>query len=380
MDVLVFVRHPAGGIRTYISYVYGSSGLHIDNLYVLSPEAHQLKGILEPIPAFRKHIQAESNIRSLLQVLWEALRARRPDILHSHGFTAGVLAAAPARLLGIRHIVTTHDVFLDGQFSGISGLLRKFLIGRFLSMATVINPVGEDAANNLVDTYPHLAKKEKVVPIRNGIAVERFQTNEVRDVRGEGAVPEQALLVGFFGRFMAQKGFGTLVNAVEQWNRDSDSRPLHVACFGWGGFIREEQASLRSRGLEDFFHFFSSTDEMGAALRGVDAVVMPSKWEACPLLPMEAMVAGVPVIASDCIGLREVTKNTPALMFSKGSDVELLSQLRHFDRESNLIKTTAKNFRKEAAQRFSVDSTAAALQSLYSRLLRRSYRESDRVV
>lgn len=52
---------------------------------------------------------------------------------------------------------------------------------------------------------------------------------------------------------MAQKGFGLLVNALERWNESRPHRPLHVCCFGWGGFIREEQADIKRRGLADFF-------------------------------------------------------------------------------------------------------------------------------
>jgi glycosyltransferase involved in cell wall biosynthesis len=47
-------------------------------------------------------------------------------------------------------------------------------------------------------------------------------------------------------------------------------------------------------------------------LRQLDLLVMPSLWEACPLLPMEAMAVGVPVLGSDCIGLREVLRDTPS--------------------------------------------------------------------
>lgn len=368
MDILVFARHPGGGIRTYIYYVYGHPNMTDHTVRLLTPKTASMASLLEGVPNCKEHIQSKESSTALLRKLWEVLRSSPPAILHSHGFTAGLLAAVPARVLGIPHVVTTHDVFLDGQFPGVVGKLKQWVIGRVLNLATAINPVGQDARQNLIESYPYLSKGTKVVGIRNGIKTSAFLTNHVRDVRSEGQVPFQALLVGFFGRFMAQKGFGLLVNAVEEWNESASRRPLHVACFGWGGFIREEQAELKKRGIDRYFHFFPSTDDMSAALRGVDAVVMPSRWEACPLLPMEAMVAGVPVVGSDCIGLREVAQDTPVLLFESGSAAGLLQRLEELDDRESELKRISAEFRPQAAQRFDVDRTVGLLRDLYEKI------------
>jgi glycosyltransferase involved in cell wall biosynthesis len=170
---------------------------------------------------------------------------------------------------------------------------------------------------------------------------------------------------------MAQKGFGLLVDAVESWNNSGKLRPLHVCCFGWGGFIREEQESIARRELKEYFHFFPGTDEMGAAIRGVDVVVMPSRWEACPLLAMEVMVAGKPLIASNCIGLKEVTNNTPALIFEVGSLSQLLEQLSLFESRQEHFAVEFSNFRDVAAERFDVSATAESLLGVFNSVLDR---------
>lgn len=368
MKVLVLSRHPSGGIRTYFRYVYGHSSMSDVSLTFMNPETDAMAPIVASLGNVSEVVVAGNSTKSLFTNLLQYLKRSKPDLIHSHGFTAAILASVPARLLGIKHIATTHDVFLPGQFPGPSGMLKRWVIGKVLALCTVINPVGEDARANLEQTYPALAKRNKVRAIRNGIETNAFMIDECRNLRDEATVPEQAILVGFFGRFMAQKGFGLLVDAVEQWNRGTPNRPLHVACFGWGGFIREEQASISARGLSEYFHFFSGTDEMAKALRGVDAVVMPSRWEACPLLPMEAMVAGTPVIGSRCIGMNEVTSNTPALLFDVNSVSGLLDNLKRFERESVEIKAQAATFREEASSRFDVGQTAISLRELYQRV------------
>ncbi|RBP71956.1 glycosyl transferase family 1 [Marinobacter nauticus] len=251
------------------------------------------------------------------------------------------------------------------------GTFKKYIMARLFSLARVVNPVGDDAAENFRATFPALTGKGRVVAVRNGIKSAAFLGADSRALRKEAGIPDNSLVVGFFGRFMAQKGFGLLVDAVESWNNSGKHRPLHVCCFGWGGFIREEQESIARRELKEYFHFFPGTDEMGAAIRGVDAVVMPSRWEACPLLAMEVMVAGKPLIASNCIGLKEVTKNTPALIFEVGSLSQLVEQLSLFESRQEYFAVEFSNFRDVAAERFDVSATAESLLGVFNSVLDR---------
>lgn len=362
--VLVFARHPGGGIRTYFRYVYGQPCMADMELVFITPASTAMDPILSILKNSRGHITSGGNSFSLFWALFKNLFTVRFDLIHSHGFTAGMLAAIPARVFRIPHVVTTHDVLLEPQFRGLKGRLRKWVVGRLLGLASVINPVGKDAGRNLIETYPFLDKPGKVVEVQNGIDIEHFHVERIRNLRQEASLPDGSFLLGFFGRFMAQKGFGTLVNAVELWNQYHPEDPVIVACFGWGGFIREEQAALKARSLEQYFRFFPNTNDMPEALRGVDAVVMPSRWEACPLLPMEAFVAGVPVIATQCIGLAEVTKDTPTISFEIGSPESLVEALAYFREHQQEIAGQVKAYRAEAAKRFDVQLTASRLRVL----------------
>ena len=94
---------------------------------------------------------------------------------------------------------------------------------------------------------------------------------------------------------------------------------------------------------------------------------MPSKWEACPLLPMEVMVSGRPLIASNCIGMNEVTAGSPALVFDVGSVQGLLAQLTKFESKQSEITSDFYNYREVAAGRFDVSVTASKLGQLFER-------------
>jgi glycosyltransferase involved in cell wall biosynthesis len=362
--VLVFARHPSGGIRTYFRYVYGNSAMDDVRLSFVTPKSEELNQILLTLTNVEFNSESNDSVFALIVSLVGSLFSRKFDVIHSHGFTAGLIAVIPARILSIPHIITTHDVLLEPQLIGLKGKLQKWAVGQLLRLATVVNPVGRDAASNLLETYSYLNAPGKVREIQNGIDIDHFLIERKRDLRAEAGLASDAFLLGFFGRFMAQKGFRTLVDAVEIWNAKPDTGKVTVACFGWGGFIREEQASLRERNLDGYFHFFPNTDDMPAALRGVDAVVMPSRWEACPLLPMEAFVSGVPVIATGCIGLGEVTENTPVVSFEIGNAESLVDAILYFKEHREQITQEVREFRDEAAKRFDVTSTALLVRGL----------------
>lgn len=371
MRIVVFAKHPSGGIRTYFSYVYGDKAQGGNCFDLVTPKSDELQSLVAPAPNIEILTQCSDNLSVLLTALLRQVIRNRPALLHSHGFTAGLIAAVPLRLLRIPHVITTHDVFMPGYFHGRFGKLKKWIMGRLFSFADIINPVGEDAASNFIETFPGLEAQGRVKAIRNGVKSESFLGETVRNLRKEVDIPPESLVLGFFGRFMAQKGFGLLVDAVEILNRTGAERPVHVCCFGWGGFIREEQANIRSRGLASFFHFFPATDLMAEAIRGVDVVVMPSKWEACPLLPMEVMISGRPLIVSNCIGMREVTADSPALIFEVGSLDELVERIRFFGANKEAFQLQADGFRQEAASRFDVSQTSMQLAQLFRDVLRK---------
>lgn len=368
LNVLLVVRWPVGGIRTYLKYVYG----HLDPArYRLSlvvaqtDEADPLSDSLGDRLTRCRELPNDASPADWIRAIWDMARSGKADVVHSHGFTAGLLAAAPARLLRIRHVCTVHDVLLARQFQGVKGRLRLRALKVMLPLIDVLQTVGRDANANLLEYFPALGRVPgKVVPIRNGIDTSLFGDTSRRDLRGELDLPRDCFVIGFFGRFMSQKGFRYLVDAVESIvRRERPSRELVVVCFGGGGFIREERSALEKRGLGRYFRFLPFVQDVGPSLRAVDVVAIPSLWEACPLLPMEAMACGTPVIGSDCIGLREVLEDTPATVVPAGDSAALARAiLLHLDDPDR--RAAAEAFAETARERFDCRHTAQQLESV----------------
>lgn len=240
-----------------------------------------------------------------------------------------------------------------------------------LSSVTKVLSVSEDARNNILEYFP-LLKKSQVLNITNGIDTEHFALGVSRDLRGELCVDDRPI-IGFFGRFMAQKGFRQLVLAIEHIVKNNLlSKPPIVLTFGWGGFIREDYTYIEEKQLSAYFQQLPGTNEMPAAIKGVDLVVMPSRWEACPLLPMEVLSCGVPIIGTNCVGLREVLADTPAKVIDVGDHLKLANAIiEQLAAGDELFK----RYQSRAVERFSAKNHSQQLFDVYEGLLGRKLHE-----
>lgn len=365
--ILVIARWPVGGIRTYFRYIYSQDIFKEYEFTFVMPDIDGAANLLQEnlkVSGFNLALSPSSGI-DLLRLASKILREEKYDLIHSHGFTAGVMSLPLQLRFRIPHLLTTHDVFSDKMFDGFMGLVKKNIMRWVLGSCTKLMPVGADAEKNLHKYFPTL--KNKTQAIRNGIPTRYFFEGQKRDLKRELKLADNAFLVGFFGRFMAQKGFRFLAAAINKLRSDYKEHQLRVVCFGWGGFIREEQEQLRLLGIEQYFSFMPQTNDMPAAIKGVDIVAMPSLWEACPLLPMEVLSAGVPIVGTSCIGSKEVFENTPAYVVEPES-VDALANVIKLELETP-SRAKFEAFAPTAVERFSSEVSAEKLEMLYRELI-----------
>lgn len=367
--VLLVVRWPVGGIRTFMRYVYSRFDPAEWKFSLIAPDLQEVKLLVEKDLAAQhiRYIPVEKNPSApsfFLKILKE-LNRNKYDLIHSHGFTSGICTVIPARLYRTRHIMTSHDVINAKQFFGLRGGVKKRIITFLLQRIDTIQSVSNDAQDNLLEYFPALSKnKKRCIVVPNGIEVERFLNAQPRDLRKELALDQTFFLIGFLGRFMSQKGFRYLVDAVELLSKETNmpKKPL-IITIGSGGFAAREKRDIENRGLQKYFHHLPFTPNVASTIKGLDVVAMPSLWEACGLLAMETLTAGTPLICSDCIGLREVVQKTPAVKVPSGDAISLAVALRtRINGESD--KDSFQHFAQQAALRYNVDKQVTNIKKL----------------
>jgi glycosyltransferase involved in cell wall biosynthesis len=369
--ILSVVRWPVGGIRTHVLYNYPDAVAEGYRFTFVGPAdatfdtfAASLEGLPDNEFVGAAVRGARCKITGAVRPL---LRSGRFGLVHSHGLTAAMQTAAANFGIGLPHLATVHDPLRPDQFPGLRGRFKRWLMNRLLRRLDAIVCVGQDIRENLLEYLPAL-RPDRLVVIRNGIDTDRFAVRAAAsaDLRQRLQLDPGVALVGFLGRFMVQKGFLPLLEAIERLVREGPPRPFHLVAVGSGDFEREYRAEIERRGLREYVSMLGFVMDVAPVLRQFDLLAVPSLWEALPLLPMEAMAAGVPVLGTDCIGLREILRDTPSRMVRAGSVDDLCRGLR--EALENPRTEAARAFAPAARVRFDNRPSAQMLVELFGRL------------
>jgi glycosyltransferase involved in cell wall biosynthesis len=164
---------------------------------------------------------------------------------------------------------------------------------------------------------------------------------------------------------MPQKGFNYLIDAVDLLRVEKKLNNLVVAAVGSGDYLKHYQQEINERSLEKYFIFIPFQTDMKSVYQAIDILVMPSIWEAFPLQPAESMVMGVPIIVSDCIGLKECVKGTPAIVVPMKDPRALANAIFNLDIKE--IKKEFIAFIPLAKDKFDVRKTVRHVQELFER-------------
>jgi glycosyltransferase involved in cell wall biosynthesis len=369
--ILVVARWPLGGIRTYMRYVFPHFPKEY-SLTILASSTQENDALERDTKEYgaRLLLTKEETFGSLVREAYRELKEGKYDIILSQGFISAV-AVYLANIFSRRpHILTIHGIVEPKYLTGRFGNIKSFLLGRIFSSITVLYAVSNDILEHLYEQFPVLkTNASHAVVIPNGIEMTEFLIPEELpcDLRERLNIPPNTVLFGFFGRFMQQKGFDLLIDAVEILKNGRKNTPFAVLAVGSGDYLSTYQATINKRNLGEHFIFLPFQSRVKDLYLEANTIVMPSRWEACPLQPMEALSLGVPLIASDCIGLRETISNTPARVFHS-EDVSALAK----EMSDCMVNPRVEEFKAyvvHARARFDVSCTARQLVQLIEKVL-----------
>ncbi|WP_329567466.1 glycosyltransferase family 4 protein [Kitasatospora sp. NBC_01266] len=224
------------------------------------------------------------------------LRAPRSAVLHLHCAHALLpeLVALTSRLRGQRYLLHFHlDVDASGPLGRLLPLYKRHLFGRVLRGAAGVVVLTEAQGEFVRAAYRVPAERVFVVP--NGVGAEYFMP-----ARTAHAGPLRLLFVGRLG---AQKNVARLLDALPLLRE-----PVRLRIVGDGELRGQLTAQADRLGLGDRVEFTGGLlgARLTAAYREADAFVLPSDREGMPLAVLEAMAAGLPVVATDVPGSAEL--------------------------------------------------------------------------
>ena len=243
----------------------------------------------EGIPGDRLHLRADADLPGLMH-LAGALRSHRADALLSTRWREFLLGGIATRLARTPRMV----VSLGLRVTPKDDLKRRLIFG--LAHRVIVN--AEEIRAGLLER-PWI-DPDKVSVVHNGVDAARFgDLSGGEAFRAELGVPADAPLLVNVGAFTPQKDHATLVAAAAALPSD-----MHVALVG-EGFLRPEiEAAVAAAGLGERVHLAGFRSDIRPALDAADLFVLSSYNEGMPWVLIEALAAGLPVVATDISGTR----------------------------------------------------------------------------
>lgn len=302
---------------------------------------------------------------ALLRILaWE-----RPAILHCHGHRA---AWTGRRVRGdVKIAVTYHGFHVPHYRTGMARLLVGLWENHALARTHLVIFVSEEdrrTAEAWLHGTRHLARPPFHV-IANGIDVERFRRENVHPVRrAELNLADGDFVIGYVGRFHRQKSPGTLLCALAELRADLPAARLLM--LGDGPLEADLRRRAKRADLSDRVRFLPPRADVERLYPCMDALALPSLWEGLPLALLEAGAAGVPVVASDAPGIRElVAHETTGLFFPAGDASALSRALVRLARDPALAARMAAALLKRVEENHTVQRMVRDHAALYRTVL-----------
>lgn len=347
--ILALVRHlPQSRIESWVAVIKDAP--HLDA--PLCAEAARL-GLQTQI--FESY--GRLSLSSISQ-LTQFIREHRIDVLHTHGYKTDILGCLAARKARCKIVATPHGW---GATPGVKVKLYEMLDrGAFLFCDAVV-PLSSELHEGL-SRLPGLRRRLHL--IRNGIDLDDLDDLIEPEPELEALKRAGISVVGYVGRLDAGKCVDTLIRAFHLLARPNTrlwivgDGPHKEALIGLAAALSESDRIV-------FTGF--RTDRL-ALLRMFDVFVLPSEHEGIPRCLMEAMGCGIPVIASDIPGCRDLVSESAGLLFRPRDAEGLASKIKALLDDPSHRAQLAANGRRRIQAGFLAQTMAANYSELYERL------------
>jgi glycosyltransferase involved in cell wall biosynthesis len=222
-----------------------------------------------------------------------------PDTLISFVYQANVLGRIAGRLAGVPTIVSS----IRNEHFG--GRTRDVVLRGTDGLATLTTTNSSRAARGLIDR--RVVPADRLVVVPNGLDTGLYRTDAPRRAHTRAALGmrDDEFLWLSVGRLHDQKDHASLLRAVA---RLSSSRPT-LAIAGDGPLRGPLEALATALRIDPPIRFLGRRNDVPDLLGAADGLVLSSAWEGSPNVVLEAMAAGVPVVATDVGGVPELVRS-----------------------------------------------------------------------
>jgi glycosyltransferase involved in cell wall biosynthesis len=307
---------------------------------------------------------------SSFKTFWESVKSS--DLIHVHGhpYLSSLLAVKIAKKCSKPLVVTQHNTFIEYENSLWDHVewLNDCAVGKQVLKGADKVVVVSNATRNYVLSLG--ADPDKIEVLHNGVDLDRFRPLPgVKDeMRKKLGIPQDSSVALTVRRLVYKNGIDTLIESARLAVRKNPK--LVFVVVGKGPDFEQVKEKMGQLGLQRNFRLtgFISDEDLPFYYNSADFFVLPSKsGEGLPLVALEAMACGLPVVATNVGGISEVMSEDYGRLVPPGSPVSLAEAILEFSRKN--LSVLKKDLRMMMEEKFSWDRNVEKLGKIYEELI-----------
>jgi glycosyltransferase involved in cell wall biosynthesis len=334
----------AHGCRTAVVFFYDKEDLHKKWSQAADFPIYNLEAYEHDAGILRQSIQL---IRGFLR-LWRLLIRERFDVVETFTHDSNLLGLPIAWLARVPVRIATHRGKIE-RFprwrQGFHSLLVNFGIARILiAVSEQTRQLGIDEG----------VRSNRITVIPNGVSPLDMSAVDRMEARKQLALEAGNIFLLSVGRLTYQKGHEYLVRAMP---RVLSRFPSTIAGICGEGPLRQDlESQILELGLSNHVRLLGTREDVSPFLGCADLFVLPSRWEGLSRALMEAMAAGIPVIASDVDGIKDlITSGVHGLLVPSEDSDRLATSILQLLENQQMMRNMGAAAREHVLRAHSTD-------------------------
>jgi len=328
-------------------------------------------------PVLISEMQREPNLindNSALKKIKEIIRTFQPDIVHTHASKAGALGRKAAFDCGVPIVIHTfHGHIFHSYFSWWKTKLYQLIERRLSKKTTGIIAISAIQKNELSLKYK-ICHPSKINIIPLGFDLRPFNENlkEKREyTRNMFMLQESDIAVAIIGRLVAIKNHQMFLDIIEKVNQKTSKKIVYfIVGDGEESLkIQESIKPLKEKGMD--IRMTSWIKDIATFNAGMDIICLTSKNEGTPVSLIEAQAAGIPIIATNVGGIKDVILEDKTGYIVDKDDIDVFAEkLRELIENENKRQLMSQNGWSFVEDKFQYPNLIKNMDEYYKSLLK----------